>query len=207
MFCDWMIWGKFLNPVTETVTMLEINSWSTFAEITSTMLSRPWEWVFNYEIITYWVEPHYMAMISPTVWALTVPSVSYMLHRTFKGSRAAAFSLAWFVGTYMLWIPINLITDRTSYIFYFYPTIGAVCLAVSVSLKDLAAYFSRQKTRLSAIFSRWLVPLLVFLHLVAFVYLAPVPYIWKLAGGALLYIWARFALGTERKAEITSELE
>ncbi|MBN1370201.1 MAG: glycosyltransferase family 39 protein, partial [Dehalococcoidaceae bacterium] len=116
-FLLYIIWGKLLNPVTETITMLSINISSTFSLIQQEALSRPWEWVFGYNIITYWPEPHYMAMISSSIWALILPAMGYMLYKARKGSQAAVFSLVWFGGTYLLWIPVSLLTDRTSYIF------------------------------------------------------------------------------------------
>ena len=195
----YIIWGRWYNPVTETITMLRINSWSTFAIIDADLLSRPWEWLLNYRIITYWVDPHYMAMISPSIWAVTIPAMLYMIYKTLKGSSIAAFSFSWFLGTYLLWIPISLITDRTSYVFYFLPTIGAVCLAVMVALYDISENTHRHKSALLRTISTWTIPVFVLLHLASFVYLSPVAYGWKLGACVILYVTMRLAFTPEQQ--------
>lgn len=196
----WCIWGKFLNPFIETVTMLKINSWSTFGVISSDMLTRPWQWLLGYEIITYWPEPHYMAMISSSVWALVIPAMIYMLFMAKRGNRAALFSLAWFAGTYLVWIPISLITDRTSYVFYFYPAVGACCIAIAVFLWDIARRGADSDIPWIRALSPWTVPAFVFLHLACFVYLSPVSYPWKLAASFLFYLGIRMVFGQSEKA-------
>lgn len=47
-----------------------------------------------------------------------------------KRSKTAIFVLAWFASTYVFWIPVNLITDRLTYSYYLYPTVGAVCISL-----------------------------------------------------------------------------
>jgi predicted membrane-bound dolichyl-phosphate-mannose-protein mannosyltransferase len=193
----YIIWGRLLNPITETVTMLELNSYSTFTVISSNMLSRPWEWLFGYQIITYYPEPHYIAAISSTIWALAVPAMLYMAYLAYKGNRAATFSIAWFAGCYLLWIPISLITDRTSYIFYFYPVIGAVSIAGAVLLADISARSARYSSGVFKFISRGAIPLYILMHIACFVFLAPVPPAARFIGGAALYILMRFAMSIE----------
>jgi len=187
----YIIWGKLLNPITETITMLTINFNSTYSFYEQANMSRPWEWVFGYNIVTYWPEPHYMAVISSSVWALILPAMVYMLYKARKCSRAAVFSLAWFGGTYLLWIPISLITDRTSYIFYFYPAIGTCCLAIAVFLWDITQRGASSGTGWIRALSPWAVPAYVLLHLACFVWLSPVAYPWKLGASLLFYIGVR----------------
>ncbi len=190
--CLYIIFGKFVNPVEYTIVMLQLNSLSTFSVILSNMPSRPWEWLIGYEVITYWAEPHYMAMISTTVWALTIPAMIYMIYKTLKRDRIATFIFTWFTGTYLLWIPLSIITDRTSYIFYFYPTIGAICLAIAVALRDFIYYLAKYKTPLLLALSKWVIPVYALLHLACFVYLSPVPYAVKLTGSVMLYAGIRY---------------
>jgi predicted membrane-bound dolichyl-phosphate-mannose-protein mannosyltransferase len=192
-----VIWGRFLNPITETVTMLKLNSYSTFSVISSNMLSRPWEWLFGYKIITYYQDPHYIAAISSTIWALAVPAILYMAYLAYKGNRAAAFSATWFAGCYLLWIPISLITDRTSYVFYFYPVIGALSMAIALLLTDISARSARYSSGVFKLIARGAIPLYILMHIACFVFLAPVPSSTRFIGGAALYILMRFALPTE----------
>ena len=83
---DYTIWHRWLNPLAQTIKMLGITAASTFAMYPSEMLSRPWEWVLKPEIITYWLEPHYIGMISPTIWALIIPTVAYITYKVIKGA-------------------------------------------------------------------------------------------------------------------------
>ncbi|APV44619.1 Dolichyl-phosphate-mannose-protein mannosyltransferase [Dehalogenimonas formicexedens] len=197
---DFIIWGKFVNPVIETMTMLDLNSVSTFATIHDPILSRPWDWIINLKIITYWADPHYLAMISPPIWIAIVPSIGYMVYKSIKGDKAAKFIAAWFTGTFILWIPISLITDRTSYVFYFYPTVGAICMAVAVSLWDLVNYFTNVKS-VSTSISKWIIPGFVLAQLAIFAFLAPVPYIWKLPICVMVYTIFRLFTNSEGNYE------
>lgn len=192
----WIIWGKFLNPITETITMLRLNSYSTFAEIDSILLSRPWEWLLNLKIITYWPEPHYLAMVTPSLWLLIIPSMIYMVYKAKQGNNAAIFCMSWFIGTYVVWLPINLIMDRTMYIFYLYPIIGAVCLAVAIALWDIFNY-QFKSANLNRI-KQWVIPGYLLIHLAFFIYLSPVPYVWKLAVGLILYLGIRHLFSSNR---------
>jgi len=192
-----IIWGKFLNPVAETVTMLKLNSYSTFSVISSSMLSRPWEWLLNYKIITYYPEPHYIAAISSTIWALAVPAMLYMGYRALKRNRAAAFSFSWFAGCYLLWIPISMLTDRTSYIFYFYPVIGAVSMAIAFLLGDISARFARYSSRVFNFLAQWAIPVYALMHISCFVFLAPVPALAKFVMGAGMYVLIRYTVSVK----------
>lgn len=126
--------GKFTNPFWTIQTMLSLNASQTFANTTHPGLSYPWQWIINFKVIDYWYTPRYIALISPTIWALIIPSVAYMLFKAIKGNKAGLFGVAWFAGTYLPWIAIILITDRISFMYYFYPTIGAICIGLGLGL-------------------------------------------------------------------------
>ena len=51
----------------------------------------------------------------------------------------------------MLWIPISIATDRISFIYYFYPTIGALCIGLGVGFNQLLDWvaFKVKKIRIS----------------------------------------------------------
>lgn len=195
-------WHPSFNPVVQTGTMLRISSMSTFARHPSEMLSRPWDWIIHPEILTYWIDPHYVGMISPSIWALIIPVALYVTFRAIKGSNAALFSLSWFISTYLIWIPTSLITDRISYIFYFYPTIGAICIGLALGLSQLSEVGrTGQRDRLRSI-ARLAIPTYLLLHLAGFIILTPVPYWWKVPSCVALYLLARNLLGTDKSPSL-----
>jgi len=167
------------DPISRIKTMLSLSSSLTFATVDHPALSRPWEWLINYEIMSYWYRPHYMSAISPSIWALIMPTFGYMVYKAVKGNEAGLFGAAWFAGTYLVWIPISLITDRASYVYYFYPTVGAICLGLGLGLSRLLDFYRERRPgklrrTVLALFIFYLVA-----HLVSFVILSPLfPLYW-----------------------------
>ncbi len=221
---DYIIWGEWLNPITQIQKMISGTGSIVFAfdtQETNSIASRPWEWLlplwygriwWGHFVLPYWWTPRYLGMISPTVTVFIMPLVIYIIYRAIRGKTDALFLFAWFFGTYMVWIPASLITDRISYLFYFYPTVGAICIGMSIFIfKLLAIARERQRGKL-----RWfiivVVPLYLLLHMYAFIIMAPFsigqttpPYIglsftsesiwWAIPLGLLLYIFTLFYLG------------
>ena len=202
---DFAIWHKFLNPIGQIGTMLRVSSLATFAQYPSEMLSRPWEWILHPEIITYWLDPHYIGMISPNIWALIIPVVFYITFRAIKGSSAAIFGLSWFTSTYLIWIPVNLITDRISYVFYFYPTIGAICIGLALGLSRLSNFGRTGQTGRLRRIARLAIPAYLLLHLAAFVILAPVSPWWKVPACIAVYVFARYLLEPDKIGGVVME--
>jgi dolichyl-phosphate-mannose-protein mannosyltransferase len=188
---DLAIWHKWLNPLSQLSAMFRASSLATFAGYPSPMLSRPWDWLLRPEILTYWVEPRYVGMISPSLWALIIPVMLYAFYKAFKRNTAAIFSTAWFTCLYLLWIPFSIISDRISYVYYFYPVVGAVCLAMGVWADGV---FNRRETGHMAWLESWVVPAFVLAHLAAFAVLAPVSYWWKVPCCVMLYILVSYQM-------------
>ena len=117
----------------------------TFESAKHVSMSRPWEWVFNLEIMPYNYGPHFIGLVSFSVWALTVPTLIYMIVKSFKKDEASLFGIAWFIGTYLVWIPMSLITNRVSFIFYYLPTVGVTCLGMGLGLDWLTRYWQGRK--------------------------------------------------------------
>jgi dolichyl-phosphate-mannose-protein mannosyltransferase len=136
-----IITHHFTNPYDRIKTMINLSSSLTFANTTHPALSRPWQWVFGYKVMPFWYNPNYMSAISPSVWVLIVPAFAYMVYRAVKRDEAGLFGSAWFFSTYILWIPLSLITNRVSYPFYFYPSVGAVCLGIGMGISKLIDIF------------------------------------------------------------------
>jgi dolichyl-phosphate-mannose-protein mannosyltransferase len=143
---EYLVTHHFTNPIDRIKTMFDLSSSLTFANTTHPSLSRPWQWVFGYKVMPFWYNPNYTSAISPSVWVLIVPAFLYMVYRAVKRDEAGLFGSAWFFSTYILWIPLSLITDRVSYPFYFYPSVGAVCLGIGMGISKLIDIFKERKS-------------------------------------------------------------
>ena len=169
---DFAISRQLLNPIDRVTEMFSQTIGMTFANTTYLYASRPWEWLLWPQSMPYWYTPHYTATISLTVWALIIPSVAYMALMAKKGGTAGLFAICWLAGTYLLWIPANLITDRLTYIYYFYPTLGAICIGLGLGLFWLINFWKKATGKL-----RWAAMAIVLsyllLHTVIFVLLSP----------------------------------
>lgn len=177
---DFVVSRQLLNPIGRIYTMLTMGSNLTFANVTASNASRPWDWILRPEIMSYWYEPHYIGAISFTIWALIIPAVLYMAFRAAKGSSAGLFGVSWFISTYLFWIPVSLITDRISYLYYFYPTVGAIGIGLGLGLSRLLGVWeTRREGKL-----RWVAMLTasgyLLLHVGVFVILSPLSTWWTL---------------------------
>jgi dolichyl-phosphate-mannose-protein mannosyltransferase len=135
-----IVMRQLLNPWQSVAGMLGKTLKMTFAGWPLSVreqASRPWEWIVSNGREVYTSNPSYIAQISPTVWILIVPALAYVIWRSFKREDAAIFALAWFVGTYLFWIPADVYSDRLTYIWYFYPTVGMVCMGIGAGLGKL----------------------------------------------------------------------
>jgi dolichyl-phosphate-mannose-protein mannosyltransferase len=124
--------------------------------------------------MAYHFKPNYIGGISPSIWALIMPTFVYMVFLAIKKrNEAALFGAAWFFGTFILWIAGTFLTDRVSYIFYFYPTIGSICIGLGIFLGWLLDIF---KSRFSGKL-KWTVLAIVILylmaHLASFIIMSP----------------------------------
>jgi dolichyl-phosphate-mannose-protein mannosyltransferase len=143
---EYIVTHDFVNPYDRIKNMLSLSGSLTFGNTTHPSLSRPWEWVIWYKAMPYWYNPNYMSAISPSVWALIIPAFAYLIYKSIKRDEAGLFGAAWFFSTYLLWIPLSLITNRVSYPFYFYPTVGAVCLGIGMGISQLIDIFKGRKS-------------------------------------------------------------
>ena len=162
------------NPFHRITEMQSLSGSLTFTTVDHPAATHAWEWVIRYTPMAYWYTPHYTGGISFTIWAMIIPVFIYLLVRAIKGSDAALFGISWFAATYLIWIPATLITDRVTYIFYFYPTIGAVCLGLGMALHQLLDYF--RNGRITWLRRALFIVFIVFIaaHLVSFIILSPV---------------------------------
>jgi dolichyl-phosphate-mannose--protein O-mannosyl transferase len=101
-----------------------------------------------------------------------------MIYKTRKDNDAAGFGLLWFASTYLVWIPLSLVTNRVSFIFYFYPTIPAVCIGVALALSEIIDKAKAKTVHLGIVTSKTLstyfgIGLYVALHLTIFMIFNP----------------------------------
>ena len=91
---------------------------------------------------------------------------------------AGIFGLCWFAATYLVWIPAVWITDRVTYPYYIYPTIGVICIGLGMGLAQLIHLFeARQSGKL-----KWaaisIVVIFLLAHLAFFALVSPLSYWW-----------------------------
>jgi len=116
---------------------------------TLTIESLPWTWIINPMAIPYYVVPKtldgtltfpiaYLGIGNPLIWLLTIPAMTSMLCLYVKKRESLSlFTLLWFAFTYLLpWYPAS-IAHRAMYIYYFLPTVAAVCIAISTMLYQI----------------------------------------------------------------------
>jgi dolichyl-phosphate-mannose-protein mannosyltransferase len=170
---DFAISHQFMNPITRVKDMLSLSGSLTFANVTHPSLSRPWSWLLNYIPMPFWYAPHYTGAISLTIWLVMIPAVLYLLYQAARRDEAGIFGFAWFFSVFLLWIPISIKTNRVSFIYYFYPTIGALCLGVAMGLNRALDWASTRKTKIRIPTAVGVYAFLA-LHVLAFVILSPV---------------------------------
>jgi dolichyl-phosphate-mannose-protein mannosyltransferase len=175
---DYGVFHKWTNPIARVQKMMEISGSITYDWVEPGTGSRPWMWVLTPEVMPYWYSPHYTGMISPTIWVCIMPLVLYMTWRAIRGNTPVLFPLSWFICGYMLWIPLSLVTDRVTYLFYFYPTVGAIAIGLAIAMSPI----------LNKAWGRGVIAVYLLLHVIAFVVISPVALCWSIPLGLLLYI-------------------
>jgi len=176
---EYFIWGHFTNPIGRIYSMMSGMSSLTFVTAAHPNMSRPWEWLMYIDLMPYAYYPHYMATISPTVWAMIIPSVIYGFYRISRGNGAALFALLWFAGTYLPWIVLNVLTDRITFVYYFFPTIGSICILIGLAIDQLICIRKAASNRILRRSALATCVVFLALHVVAFLALSPLTDWWK----------------------------
>lgn len=127
---------QWANPITRTTAMLSSHLSLKVGDTLATGIStRPWTWLYYPGGLYYWYTPHFFGSIGWTLWALIMPSMAYLIYDFVRGRLrrrpVADFGVFWFIGAYGLLVPLELLTDRNMYHFYFYPAVPAVSLAIA----------------------------------------------------------------------------
>jgi predicted membrane-bound dolichyl-phosphate-mannose-protein mannosyltransferase len=154
--------------------MMETTGTLTFESVEHPSKSYPWEWLLTYKPMAYHWSPNYVGGVSPSIWALIMPTFLYLIYRAIKRDEAGLFGVAWFFGNFLIWIPATIITDRVTYPYYFYPTIGSICIGLGIFLAWLLEIFKKRGSGKL----RWVLLSIVILylmaHLASFVIMSPV---------------------------------
>jgi dolichyl-phosphate-mannose-protein mannosyltransferase len=170
---DFTISRTFQNPIKRVMEMLSLSGSLTFYNTTHPALSRPWEWLLSYKPMAFWYSPHYTGATSLSLWVVMIPVVLFMLYKAIKRNDAGLFGFAWFFGTFVLWIPISIYSNRVSFVFYFYPTVGALCLGAGLGLNSVLDWAASRKKWLKIAAITAVIAFFIF-HIVSFVILSPV---------------------------------
>jgi predicted membrane-bound dolichyl-phosphate-mannose-protein mannosyltransferase len=169
---EYLLTSEWSNPFVRIGSMIDIGLGLNLNDYSNPWATRPWEWLTGYQVMVFWYVPQYLGAISPTIWAISIPQAIFGGWQALKRNAAAVFSLGWFVATYLIWIPISMITDRITYVYYFYPAVGAICLGVGIGAIKLFEW--RPKLAVS------LIALFLLLHVGFFLALSPFTQWWPI---------------------------
>ena len=113
--------------------------------------SYPWGWLVDYKPIVYLninpAEPapglynihpavHFLGLISPPILLLGLPALALALIRTLDRPVAGDFNLAglavaWFAGSFLPFVLLSLVLQRTSYLYYMVVVMPGMYAAVA----------------------------------------------------------------------------
>ncbi len=175
--------------------------------------SRPWEWILsptgsfyfygwlfnpdNYKniMLPYWYTPSYSGMINPSLWLSGLAVIPFVIWKSFKKNNAAIFVVCWITGTWLVWIPLFLATNRITYMFYYLPTIGAIALGTALVV---SAFLNKAQAKAKGFRKRFLdlsMASFLLVHLLSFCILSPLHLWLSIPVGAMLLLFVLFYMG------------
>jgi len=134
---EYFIFGHFVSPLDRLKTVVSLSSSLTWTSAYQTIDSRPWDWILKVDMLPYYYRPHYVGTLGITIWYVIIPIIGYLVYRACLKNEAAHFALWWFFGTFILWIPLSIITNRISFVYYFFPSTGAICIGMGLAFAQL----------------------------------------------------------------------
>jgi predicted membrane-bound dolichyl-phosphate-mannose-protein mannosyltransferase len=145
-------WVGYSSPI-EHLTFILNYTRALVAQSPTGIQSQPWQWLLNQIQIPYlkvdvnkmvdssvvgsYTSVHFNGAMNPLIIYLTLPSVLYAGYLFFsRRDDLSLFTVAWFAGTYLPFIPMALLWNRIMYLFYFLNTIPSVCMAITSMALD-----------------------------------------------------------------------
>jgi predicted membrane-bound dolichyl-phosphate-mannose-protein mannosyltransferase len=188
-YFDLFINKAFENPITRINALLSGTAAVVFTNPKLSISSRPWTWLYpqwfrafymgpNVPVIIYSFNPQYLSFISPTIQILIIPIIIYMIYKAIKKSKVAGLVLLWFLATYVIWIPLDIISNRVTFVYYFLSTTPAICIGITIAITDWLNYLKKRRAALNRLttgvaLSYSLIGLYLFLHLAIFIFFNP----------------------------------
>ena len=170
---------KLQNPIARVKYMFSYTLHLTFGYYDPSYMrpSRPWEWLFHlngnefngFDAVKSQFYNLYMMIINPAIWIFIIPSFLFLIYLSIKHHKPALFALCWFSATYIIWIPITLVTDRLTYNYYFYPAVGAVCIGIAFLFSRINEFHVNNHVLRSV--QRMITPLYLGISILFFVFL------------------------------------
>jgi dolichyl-phosphate-mannose--protein O-mannosyl transferase len=132
----------------------------------------------NVPVIVYSYNPQYLSFISSTIQILIIPTIGYMIYKAIKGSKPAGLVLLWFLATYLVWIPLDIATNRVTFVYYFLSATPAICIGLGMALSDALDQLKKRRTELNRLstgvaLSYGVICLYLLLHFAIFIIFNP----------------------------------
>ena len=180
--------------------------------------ARPWEWILsptgsfyfygwlfhpeNYKniMLPYWYTPSYTGMLNPSLWLSGLFVIPYAVVKSFirrnnPEKNAAIFVVCWIIGTWLVWVPLFLATNRITYMFYYLPTIGAIAIGTALILTGFLKRIEKRTGGFRKRFTQLGVMSFLLLHLLSFCILSPLHLWLSIPVCALLLLFTLGYLG------------
>jgi len=177
---DFVATGHWTSPIARISQMEHISKAETFAwakTLPSTYLrpSYPWTWILSPKGLGSLNVPAYVLHINSIMWILIIPSIGVMIYEFIRRrTEISLFVLLWFTATYLLWIPLVLLTDRITFVYYFYFAVGPVCIAISFALTRIWDFASKTHSVLQRRLIKGTVIGYLALYVLVFLVVAPI---------------------------------
>ena len=188
-YFDLFINRTFENPITRIHALLSGTAAVVFTNPKLSISSRPWTWLYpqwfrafymgpNVPVIVYSYNPQYLSFISPTIQILIIMITIYMIYKAIKKSKVACLVLLWFLATYVIWIPLDIISNRVTFVYYFLSTTPAICIGITIAITDWLNYLKKRRTQLNRLttgvaLSYSAIGVYLALHLAIFIFFNP----------------------------------
>jgi len=142
---DYLAWHRLIDPISHLYELLVFLPLARmgFDRPRMDIESTPWSWLLNPQPIVYYAkltddnlyQITYLGFGNPAIWYIAIPAIAaVILGCIIVKDPFARFMIAWFIGTYFLpWYTASFV-GRAMFLYYFLPTIPAVCGAIAYGL-------------------------------------------------------------------------